>query len=373
MKPKILILGYGGTIAMVPSEEGLRPARSVEEIVAAVPRVKEVADITLINRLNKDSTNLNPTHWADMAQTVAEHHDKFDGIILTHGTDTMAYSATAVSLALGRGLKIPVVFTGAQRPMVALGTDAANNLERSVETVLAAHKEGIAETMIFFDKVVLRASRSVKTSESAYDAFGSPALEPIGRATGEGIEFHSHARSVQQADPKLELKPQFDTSIFTLDVVPGINPDVVRHIIQSPNVKAVLMRSLGSGNVPSEGDFSLIPVIEEATQIGKPIIIATKFVGGKTLPVYETGTAPIKAGAIPAGDLTDVAAQVKLMWLLGQGVRPSEIKNHLTADFIGEVTNKRNGLRLPAEAPAAPLERLFDTRMSFPLDKGPAK
>ena len=136
MKKKVIILGFGGTIAMIPDEQGtLRPAKSIEEMLAIVPSLGEIADITVKQIINLDSTNLNPSHWTLLIDEIAAIYDQYDGIIVTHGTDTMAYTSSAVSFALGRGLNKPIVFTGSQLPLVEFGSDARFNLENSLKVV----------------------------------------------------------------------------------------------------------------------------------------------------------------------------------------------------------------------------------------------
>ena len=144
-KRKVSILGFGGTIAMVPDSVGiLKPAKSVEEIIAIVPSLMKMADVSFQELERRDSTNINPSHWTKLALKIQEIHNQVDAIIVTHGTDTMAYTAGGVALALGRGLQIPVVFTGSQLPLVADGTDARFNLENAMKTALQACDENVA-------------------------------------------------------------------------------------------------------------------------------------------------------------------------------------------------------------------------------------
>lgn len=185
MKKKIKILGLGGTITMIPdpSTGVLKPAKNVKEISNLIPFLGKIGDITFQEIENIDSTNINPNHWTKLAKKVAEIYQDCDGIIITHGTDTMAYTASALSLALGRGLKISVVFTGSQLPLVACGTDARFNLESAVKTIIQASNENIAEVMIVFSDRVLRANRTIKTSEAKFPAFDSPAFPHLAEIT----------------------------------------------------------------------------------------------------------------------------------------------------------------------------------------------
>lgn len=341
-RKKIAILGYGGTIAMVPNAQGaLAPAKSVEELMSFVPQLGDMADIELTQLENRDSTNINPTHWGQLAESIRERYGKCDAVIVTHGTDTMAYTASAVALALGREIQVPVIFTGSQLPISELGNDARFNLENSMNTALEAISQNIAEVMIVFSDRVMRAARAIRTSEARFDAFDTPAFPYLAQITATGVAFSPVAfKKVATFGKGSKPKVGFDSEIFTLDLAPGIDPQILRVLIRSKRCKAILMKSLGAGNVPSEGKFSLLPTIEEATAMNIPVLISTKFVGGKTLPdLYEPGKKALEAGAIPTGDMTDVMAQVKLMWLLGQGFKSFKaLKEAIARSYVGEVS-----------------------------------
>lgn len=366
-KRRVIILGFGGTIAMVPDSEGvLKPAKSVEEIVAIVPALKEMADITFQELENRDSTNINPSHWTKIAFEIARIHGQYDGIIVTHGTDTMAYTAGAVALTLGRQLQIPVVFTGSQLPLVAHGSDARFNLEWAMKTIHAACEERVCEVMIVFSDLVLRASRTVKTSEAQFRAFDSPAFPHLGRITAVGVEFIPQAfrsegqRSLvwsqtkstvvgivppsEEPEPKrmaLDIQPHFQRGILAVEIVPGLEPGILLAVLREGKCQGLLLKSLGAGNVPSEDEYSILPVIRAAVQTYKvPVLVSTKFTGGRThMDIYEPGMLALEAGAIPTGDLTDVMAQVKFMWALAQGYCSTEdLKRVINTDMVGEIT-----------------------------------
>lgn len=340
MTRKILILGFGGTIAMVPDANGiLKPAKSIEEILAIVPSIKEMAEVTFEELENRDSTNINPTHWIKLAEKIATVHDSYDGVLVTHGTDTMAYTSSAVSFILGRGLKIPVVFTGAQLPLVSFGTDARFNLENAMKTILQACEDKVAEVMIVFSDRALRANRSIKTSESRFPAFDSPAFPNLAAITAMGLKF---IPDVFRADPNVPMiiKPNFHRGILAIDIVPGLEPSIMLEVLYSGKCQGLLLKSLGAGNVPTEDEYSLIPVILEANKLGIPVLISTKFIGGNThAEVYETGKLAVDAGAIPTGDLTDVAAQVKFMWALANGYQTQNaLREIINQNLVGEIT-----------------------------------
>lgn len=347
---RIKILGAGGTIAMAPNEVGtLRPALSIDEIVSQVPTLRDMAAIKLEQLVSKDSTNINPHHWKRIARRIEDAQNAgYHGVLVTHGTDTMPYTAGAVALAMGRGLKIPVVFTGAQLPFTSPGTDARFNLENAMRTILEAEKLDIAEVMITFSDKVLRGVRAIKTSEAKFDAFDSPALPPLAKITATGINFQDFALTKNSSE-QLKVRPEFTRFIFAVDVVPGLDPKILMNIISLSNCKGIVLKSLGSGNVPSEGAYSLLPVIKEAVKRNIPVLVATKFVGGHTrMEMYEPGKKALDFGAIPTGDMTDVMAQVKLMWLLTNRDRWTskltlrELSQQINSDHIGEITPEKN-------------------------------
>jgi len=327
---------------MVPDSSGvLKPAKSIEEIIAIVPTIREMADVTFLELENRDSTNINPTHWTKLAMKIADASKDFDGIIVTHGTDTMAYTSGAVSLALGPELPIPIVFTGSQLPLIAHGTDARFNLENSMKTVLEACRCGIAEVMIVFSDRVLRANRSIKTNEAKFPAFNSPAFPLLSNITAVGISFIPQAFKAKKGG-FIDIKPHFQRGILSVEIVPGLEPSILMEVLQSGKCQGLLLKSLGAGNVPSEDEYSLLPVIRAAVEnYHVPVMISTKFVGGNThMDIYEPGRLALEAGAIPTGDMTDVMAQVKFMWALAQGYRtPEELRKVIGKSFVGEISD----------------------------------
>jgi L-asparaginase len=339
---KILLIGFGGTIAMVVDEasKSIVPAKNIQEILELVPTVKDIADIDFEDLENLDSTNVNPTHWTKLAKYIAEKHDHYDGFVITHGTNTMAYTASALALALGRGLKKPVVVTGSQLPLVAFGTDARFNLENSVKAVIKASDMHIAEVMIVFADKILRGARAVKVSESDFRAFASPAFDPIGHIKSTGVFFTPEALRLNSDD--FVCKPEFEVGVLTIDLTPGQQPQLLQEILKSGKCNGIILKSHGAGSVPTIEPYSFLRIIKESVDHYKiPILVSTKFLGGNAFK--EINDAPavdaIKAGAIPTGDLTDVMAEVKLMWLLAQGYRTrNELSFQVPKNYVGEVS-----------------------------------
>ncbi|MDP3901832.1 MAG: asparaginase [bacterium] len=347
MIPKVLIASMGGTITMAPDKKGiLRPVINGQQLFELIPSLKRFKNMLRIEYYeieNLDSTNLNPSHWTKLAMFLAENRNRYDGFIVTHGTDTMAYSASAMAFSLGKNFDRPIIFTGSQTPLRVLGTDAPFNVENSLIALAQAIKEDIVEIMITFGYSVLRAVRTIKISESEFCAFGSPRFPELAHISASGINFDNN--SFRKTGEKFTPKFQFRRGILILELVPGQEPGIIIEAINSGKCCGLIMRSHGSGNVPIIGEYSLIPVIQEAVKKDIPVLISTKFVGGQTKDIYEPARIAIRAGAIPTGDMTDIASQVKFMWALDQGVRKRQLlHDFIHKDFVGEITEEKKKL-----------------------------
>lgn len=346
-KRKILIIGYGGTIVMVIDEKrkAVVPAENYSKILELVPKLAEVADIKMEILTNKDSTDVGPDDWTRLAMHIYQNLDKFDGFVITHGTNTMAYTASAITLALGKGLKKPVVITGSQLPLTVYGTDARFNLENAVKSVVEAINSDIAEVMVVFSDLILRGCRTVKTSESKFRAFESPAFPEVGIITSTGVHFNYNARKANRKI-KLDLNPRFSKNIISIDLTPGQSPGMLESLVLSGKCNGVILKSHGAGSVPIQGEHSFLPFISKTVHEYKiPVVVATKFLGGNSYKEINDDNAvrAIEAGAIPAGDLTDVMTEVKLMWLLAHGHWDEEmIRKKVLTDYVGEVTEIHN-------------------------------
>ena len=223
--PQIVVIGMGGTIGMVRGADGaLRPAVSVGELLDQVPAAARYAELTLVPLASLDSTNLAPSHWTELIEAVVQAHAHCDGILVLHGTDTMAYTASALSLSLPRGGHLPIVFTGSQLPLKSDHTDAARNLIGALLTLRLAIRRTIAEVMIVFGDRVLRGNRAIKTSEIRFTAFDSPAFPLLGEVTAAGIRLTGVHRERTQNLPILS-DTRFDGAILTVDMTPGLPPE----------------------------------------------------------------------------------------------------------------------------------------------------
>ena len=350
--PRIAILVMGGTIAMVPGPMGsLIPAHSAAEIVSSVPLIGDVADLEIFQIENLDSPNIEPCHWSKLFRHICSIYDDFDAFIVTHGTDTMTYTSGATALALGPYFGKPVIFTGSQLPFINLGNDARSNLENATLVALKAIKTDVGEVMIVFAHRVLRAARTLKSSESQFDAFKSPAFPDLGTITANGVSFRPEVRIHPGRGPALTPDVKFDPNILTVDLIPGLRPQLLKRLVghDDPETpcRALILRSLGAGNVP----VNLLSTIGEIIDAGTPVFICTKFVGGHTnSTMYETGRRAVELGAIPTADMTDVMVQLKLMWLLGMGIsEPDKLAAKLLENYIGEVSETSEFLFSDAE------------------------
>jgi L-asparaginase len=236
------------------------------------------------------------------------------------------------------------VVTGSQLPLTVYGNDARFNFENAVLTAVLAAEENIAEVMVVFDDVVLRGVRSIKVSESNFRAFASPSYPALADIRSTGISFSQYA--TKGTDAAANVRKAFDAGVVTIDLVPGMRPDIVEYILESGRCRGLLLKSHGAGSVPTIGEYSFLPLIERCKNKYRiPVLITTKFVGGNAhkdvndLPAVEA----INAGAVSAHDMTDVAAQVKLMWLLAQGLTGDDVKRELELEYCGEMTAERSG------------------------------
>ncbi len=358
-KPRVLFLCHGGTIGMsilvVDGHEVLMaPADDAEFMAAVAPSLQAFTprlDIAYEFITSKDSTNVTQYDWAKLVERirVAQDEEGYDAVAITHGTDTLAHTATALALALNgtdpksKWQQIPVVITAAQNSIHHIGGDGRFNLENLFLTVIAAIEMNVAQVLVnFYDRVLL-GSRVIKVSERRFAAMDSPSYPHVGEIDATGVHLHTHLLSDHKPPFSLGLvratvAPLWQKGVVVLKIYPGLDPLIVRTILETGRVEALVLESLGEGNVCNEGDDSLIPVIEYATnELHIPVFISSQFVGGSANSMhYEVGIAAIKAGAIPCYDHTATALDVKVRWLLGNGI--SDFRQAMQTSFAGEVT-----------------------------------
>jgi L-asparaginase len=313
--PKVCLIYTGGTIAMVSAGNVLKPPTDPGGFLRIAPEIDQIAEIDFVPLLNKDSTNMTPSDWTAIATAVYARIGPeygYSGFVVTHGTDTMHFSASALAFAFGTNLNKPIVFTGSQTPASVLHGDARTNLVRAVKVAL----EPIAEVVICFGNFVFRGCRTQKRDERRFDAFDSPAFYPIGDITRK-ILLHPAARRTSENRGSIDFRPDFESNIFQVSLIPGLRPELLKPLLDPDNCDGIILQSFGAGNVPDEGKFSFGSFIGEAVEKRIPVVIASQFPANSTLETaYEPGVRAIRAGAIPTGNMTNAAATVKFRWVL---------------------------------------------------------
>ena len=324
-------------------------------------------DISYEFMSSKDSTNVTFDDWSRLAMRVeAARLEGFQGVAITHGTDTLPHTATALALALAgiqpldRLSHLPVVITGAQNSVHTVGGDGRFNLENLFRTLTAAIDADCSEVLINFANVVLRGCRTVKTSERKFDAMDSPAIQPLGYIDAKGVQLQKellHPNTKNYAARTHSVSANWGDGVLTLKVGPGLEPDMVATLLETGKVKALMLESLGEAGVCNEGRNSLISVIHHATNsLNIPVFLGSQFPGGNTTAsTYEPGLDAVAAGAIPCFDHTDVAVDVKVRWLLGNKLCSSvaEFRAAMCTSFAGEVTPPNYGLTHPSSSSLA--------------------
>jgi len=308
----------------------LQPQLSVEDLIEYAPLLKTEFDIQTKTITNLDSTNIQPRHWEDIANTISKEYSNYDGFVVIHGTDTMSYTASALSFALGN-LGKPVVITGSQVPPEILGTDAVSNM---VNACLAASMD-FADVAIVFGTKILRGNRSMKVSESERNAFISPVFPQLGsiRLQPE-ISYQTIPR---RHGGMLDLQNKFAGNVVVLKVVPGLQLEVISSVVES-GIDGLILESFGPGNIPNR-ECNLLPHIKKARKNGIPVLISTQCIYGTTrMYLYEVGQSVMELGVIPTGDMTPEAAYVKLKWALGQNKKNDDIEKIFSRNIAGEVT-----------------------------------
>jgi L-asparaginase len=337
----------GGTLLMTPSEPGAPDApaqsssptsgrkrgavsldeeRTSRDLIAEVPSLGRIADFDTRLLFHMDSANMQPADWLTLARTVHAELPRYDGIVVVHGTDTMAYSASALALLLGP-LPKPVVLTGSQKPLVEIRTDARQNL---IDAAMVATLP-VPEVSIVTAARALRGARATKRDAWGFAAFDSPNCAPLVQL-GIGVEVAPHVL------PTAELAPfdeRLEPRVLAVRVFPGLDPELVRASIRS-GVKGLVLEAYGTGNLPNLGG-SLIPALEEARERSVPVLVVSQCLRGFVeLGQYDGGAAAQGAGAISGGDMTVEAALAKMMIGLARHGTGDELRSYLTRSAVGE-------------------------------------
>lgn len=340
-KPHILIVYTGGTIGMIenPETHTLQPF-DFAHLIDNVPKVK-MLDYKIENiQFNPplDSSDMNPQYWMEIARVIERNFDKFDGFVVLHGTDTMAYTASALSFML-ENLHKPVIITGSQLPIGEVRTDGEENLITALQIAASTDMNSspmVQEVAILFENYLWRGNRSTKMSADNFNAFKSnnyPSLAKIGL----GIHFSEEALMRPAVRRPLKVRYAMDTNVMFIDLHPGMTEKILRHQLNTPDIKGIVLRTYGAGNAPTYPWFTA--AIKEAVGRGIVIVNVTQCVnGGVHTKRYLSGDRLAAAGAISGHDMTSEAAITKMMYLFGLGLEPDDVRKYFECSLCGEVT-----------------------------------
>lgn len=337
-KSKILLIYTGGTIGMVKDfETGALKAFNFNKLLKNIPELNlldcEIATISF--EVPIDSSNMNISEWVKMANIIKENYNNYEGFVILHGSDTMSYSASALSFML-ENLAKPVVFTGSQLPIGDLRTDAKENLITAIQVASLQHKNKpiIKEVCLYFEYKLYRGNRTTKISAEHFNAFASPNLQALAES-GVHLKVNEDA-IVKPSSKKLEVHTDFDDNVTILKIFPGINAKVIEAIFSIEGLKGVVLETYGAGNAPTELWF--LTLLEKAIKQGIHIVNVTQCSGGSvSMGQYETSSKLKEIGVITGRDITTEAAITKLMYLLGQNVSNAVFKTIFETSLRGEM------------------------------------
>jgi L-asparaginase len=313
---KLLLIATGGTIASIEGDEGLVPGLSAEDLLQYFQQNDQSVDVTCHILMNRDSTNMQPEHWVEMAEAISQNYHQYDGFIITHGTDTLAYTSAALSYML-QGLNKPVVITGSQVPISFKQTDAKKNLADSVRFAC----EDIGGVFVVFDGRVIIGTRAVKMRTKSYDAFESINQPYVANIIGNKVTYFWRPVKNHQ---EFTVDTSLCSDVFLLKLYPGTKPEIFDFI--KSHYKGVIIESFGNGGVPFEGR-NLLPKIKELTEQGIAVLISTQCLEeGQDLYLYEVGRKVAQYDVIVSGDMNTEAIVAKLMWALGKTKLFNDIK-----------------------------------------------
>ncbi len=339
-KPEILIIYTGGTIGMINDPAtGQLKSFNFDHIYQHVPELSRlnVKLQTTSFEIPLDSSEMNPKYWSKIAQTVFDNYSQYDGFVVLHGSDTMAYTASALSFML-QGLTKPVILTGSQLPIGTIRTDGKENLITSIELAAMKNKSGeatIQEVSVYFEYSLYRGNRSSKVSANQFEAFRSPNYDLLAIA-GVDIKVYEE-RLFRSSQKDLTLHTNFDNSVALLKIFPGFRADIYSNLFDIKQVKGIILETYGAGNAPSNEEFR--GLIERYIAEGGIILNITQCSSGSVQQgKYETSSFFHRIGVLSGGDMTTEAALAKLMYLLGNQPDTEGVKKALTKSIVGELT-----------------------------------
>lgn len=339
-KSSLLMIYTGGTIGMKedPSDQTLKPF-DFSQILDEVPELAKFAfkiDSYTFDPLI-DSSDIEPSIWQALAELIRDRYDLYDGFVILHGTDTMAYSASALSFMLSN-LGKPVIFTGSQLPIGSPRTDGKENLIGAVEIASSKNASGqatVPEVCIFFDSILMRGNRATKVNAEDFEAFHSPNFPPLAQA---GINIRYNESCIMHPDGgEFHVDTALDTRVSILKIHPGITPQVVSNILLGDETRAVIIETYGSGNALTKDWF--LEIIRKAHAMGKILVNVTQCLGGSVnMNLYATGKPLKEAGVLSGYDGTTESTLAKLFHLMGRYEDKRSVEEHFAINLKGEIT-----------------------------------
>ena len=316
---KVLLIATGGTIASVKTDSGLSPKTPPDEFLKYIPEVKSIADIDVVQVLNIDSTNIEPEHWIMIKDVVEENYEKYDGFVVTHGTDTLAYTASALSYLI-QGIDKVIAITGSQKPIVDSITDGRKNL---LDAIRFSIRESASGVYVVFDGKAIIGTRAKKIRSKSYSAF-----ESINYPVAAFIDGKRILQYVDDTNKQYRKKfyENLNSRVFLLKLIPGMEPEILDYI--ADRYDGIIIESYGVGGLPFNHSRNFKAALERLTRNGKIVVIATQvMLEGSDAATYEVGFDIVnKYNVLQAYDMTIESAVVKLMWILGLTKEFEEVK-----------------------------------------------